>query len=627
MPSAKRLAFWGGWLGVIGMQIGLLAYFGGEHLISDKPYAGLDFDTHIAQTWRVLEGIDGWGQTWVYDVQLLAGQPEGVIFDADNKGWEIWTWVFRGLGLSQGQAFNSYVLFSHLAVAPAIFIAARLFRVRAWASLLAAGLAVLYWNFDSFSHWLWYVGMSAYGSAAYLFLIPLGLFYRWVAERKRWQIVLTAILLALLHLNHPYTFFILVLPMLALYVRAFSSLDLEGHASVVGVALLTIVVNLYWLLDAFAFWHYIVDSSLFAETYADTLVWDVLGLVTEPAATGIIGRRAGFRTVMLVCGVVTLVIWRRRGDDRLRPLAIAFVVLVIVGYLGAYTIAKQTQPYRYLMPAGFIACILTAALVEHAVHTGVFRRFSRGARVTVALLAFPATLYFVGEILYYGVTSLPTPAKLPHGQEVQITALGYPKHASYEYADWHAEQLAAWVREHDDGTGRFLVDGWSWGEQLAWKTDAQILGGFIWRNLEHSWANFFRRRPQGIAKPNEFRHYLDTYAVHWVIVSVPRPQSPWWDANPHLEPVTDIFPFRIYRVKEPAGLIARGPGSVRASTNRIEVTGTDPDRPVVLRYHWMEQLVCEPDCSIEQKPDKLDPVGFVKIPAPHPADFVVSNGY
>ena len=115
--------------------------------------------------------------------------------------------------------------------------------------------------------------------------------------------------------------------------------------------------------------------------------------------------------------------------------------------------------------------------------------------------------------------------------------------------------------------------------------------------------------------------------MHWVIVSVPRPQAPWWDANPHLEPVTDIFPFRIYRVKEPTGLIARGPGSVRASTNRIEVTGTDPDRPVVLRYHWMEQLVCEPDCSIEQKPDKLDPVGFIRIPAPHPADFVVSNGY
>ena len=66
--------------------------------------------------------------------------------------------------------------------------------------------------------------------------------------------------------------------------------------------------------------------------------------------------------------------------------------------------------------------------------------------------------------------------------------------------------------------------------------------------------------------------------------------------------------------------IARGRGEVRASTNRIEVTGSNPDRPVVLRFHWMEQLVCEPDCTIERKPDKLDPVGFIKIPAPHPAE-------
>jgi hypothetical protein len=519
------------------------------------------------------------------------------------------------------------VIFSHLAVVPTLFVAARLFRLRPWAALLAAGLGVLYWNFDSFSHWLWYVGMSAYGIAAYVFLIPLGLFYRWVDERKPWQIAATAVTLALCHLNHPYTFQILVVPMIALYLRAFASLRWRGHAAVVGVAVLTIAVNLYWLLNAFEFREYILDSSFFADTYAETFIYDVLGLVTEPAATGIIGKRAGFRTVMFVCSVVTLIVWRRRGDNRLRPLGLAFAILVVVGYLGAYTIAKQTQPYRYLLPAGFIGTILTAALVEHAVRTAVFRRFSRGARVTAVLLAVPATLYFVTEMLYYAVESLPKPAKLPHGQEVSITALGYPKHASYAYDDWHADELAAWVRAHDDGKGRFLVDGWSWGEQLAWKTDAMILGGFIWRNVKHSWANFFRRRPQGIAKPEAFERYVKTYAVRWVIVSVARPHSPWWDTNPHLQHVQDIFPFRIYEVEEPTPLSVGGNGDVKASTNRIAVTGSDPDKPVNLRFHWMHLLVCEPDCTVERRPNKLDPVGFIKIPAPHPADFVIRNGY
>ena len=47
-----------------------------------------------------------------------------------------------------------------------------------------------------------------------------------------------------------------------------------------------------------------------------------------------------------------------------------------------------------------------------------------------------------------------------------------------------------------------------------------------------------------------------------------------------------------------------------------------------LRYHWMETLECQPDCEIQRaKIDEVDPVGFIAVPAPHPADFEVVNGY
>ncbi|MBW2262944.1 MAG: hypothetical protein JRG91_13285 [Deltaproteobacteria bacterium] len=61
--------------------------------------------------------------------------------------------------------------------------------------------------------------------------------------------------------------------------------------------------------------------------------------------------------------------------------------------------------------------------------------------------------------------------------------------------------------------------------------------------------------------------------------------------------------------------------------NRIEVTGSDPNSDLVLRYHWLETLVCTPDCSITREPVLDDSVGFIRIPAPHPADVVVENGY
>jgi hypothetical protein len=77
----------------------------------------------------------------------------------------------------------------------------------------------------------------------------------------------------------------------------------------------------------------------------------------------------------------------------------------------------------------------------------------------------------------------------------------------------------------------------------------------------------------------------------------------------------------------PVSLIGGNTGTVHASLNRIEVRGTIPDRDVVLRYHWMETLVCRPRCTLAREPVAGDPVGFLRIRAPHPPDFVVENGY
>src|SRR4051794_20613029 len=76
-------------------------------LTNSEPITGVDFDTHAEQAWRVLEGLEGWGKSWVYDVQLQAGFPNGTIFDADNKLWELWTFALHHLGIPRATAFNS----------------------------------------------------------------------------------------------------------------------------------------------------------------------------------------------------------------------------------------------------------------------------------------------------------------------------------------------------------------------------------------------------------------------------------------------------------------------------------------------------------------------------------------
>ena len=53
-------------------------------------------------------------------------------------------------------------------------------------ALAAAAMASLLWYFDSFAHWCWWIGMTAYAFASYLCLLPLALFYRWLQTRSVW---------------------------------------------------------------------------------------------------------------------------------------------------------------------------------------------------------------------------------------------------------------------------------------------------------------------------------------------------------------------------------------------------------------------------------------------------------
>ena len=605
----------------------VLDYFRGSLLWSDVPIAGGDYDTHVSQTWRALEGLRGWGRSWVYDVQLLAGYPNGTIFDADNKGWTIFTYAVSSLGVSDGRAFNLFVIMAHVLVTPVVYTSGRLFGLRHSASLVAASLASLMWFFDSWNHWEWYIGMTAYAFASYWFLLPLSAFYRFIMDRKPWAALLAGVTLALAHLLHPYSFFELAVPMAALYIRAFGTLSRREHVMVWSMAVLTLVVNAWWLNVAFSFWHYILDSSLFGHTTLETLMWDFFGFTGEPAEQGSIGNRTGFRLMTLAAGATGLVMWWRRSDPRTLPVGLGLGLFATLAYLGGYTPASNLQPYRHIGPLMFLAAIAAGGAFDIASREGLWRKIGRPGWVLLAVLSLPAAQHLSRDVLYYTVRSLPLPRTLPDGNRVPYSLLGYGIHLDYSYQDWQLTALSQWVRDHDDGSGRFLVEGWFVGEHLASRTDAQILGGFIWRNLVHSWANLFRKRPQGIMPPKQFKAYVRTYGVKYVIVTAPQFLAPWWDKNPELEKVADVAPFRIYKTKTKVNLVARGGGKVRAKTNVLEVRGSNPDKDVILRYHWMETLICKPECVVERHKHRMDPVGFVRVPAPHPADFHVFNSY
>lgn len=635
MPDGRtsHFAFVLAALALVTVHLLLVRHYFGAAWLAEIPYTRGDFSTHAAQVNRVLEAWQTAGRHWAYDVQLLAGAPNGVLFDADNKGWELWTWALVRLGVGEGRAFNAFVLMVHLVMPAVVFAAARILRLDRGAALTATGLAIALWGFDSFTRWMWFIGTVSYVFVAYFALLPMAAFHRWLEDRKLGWALLCALSLALAHLVHPYVFFILVGPMLAEYVRAAvveRSLSRTEHFVTLAIALVTIAANAWWLRTALRFVHYLLDSAYFEQSGLSFVIYDALGLLHDAHTQGWIGVRTGVRLACVIAAMFGLRAWRRAGDRRWLPVLTLIAIMAVFTYVGGHTPLAQVQPYRHALPLGFALLLPAAWWLTQLVRTRVWRGMDGRARALAIVLGLLGGQYLIHDALYFFASELPDHQELADGTQVPLGTLGHAHTPAYGYEDQHDwERLIAWVAEQDrlhDGQSRWLVQDQVLGECLMARTRAPIMGGFLVRNLEHSDANWFRHA--GVAPPYDaarLRRYLDTYAVRWVIV--PKAHAAWWDAQTDLV-ARDIFldGMIVYRVRRVVGLIDGG-GQVRAEINRIHVTDSDPQRDVVLRFHWLETLTCSPDCTIVREPVEGDRVGFIRVPAPHPRAFVLDNGY
>jgi len=261
------------------------------------------------------------------------------------------------------------------------------------------------------------------------------------------------------------------------------------------------------------------------------------------------------------------------------------------------------------------------------------RKLPKQAYIVMAILVFVALPRFARDVLYFVPALIPDIRPLPEGNNAPIADVvrfgdfGFPKHMEFKHGPYWSDfnALSEWLNENDDGQGRVLVEWHVLGEHLAWRTHSQIIGGVHEQNLQHTAADIFRRHPQGDMPDEELARYLEDYAIKWIVITHKRPLLE--NRRTHFEPIKYIPHHRIYESKIPWSYFQQNSGRVEPSLNTIEVSGTDPSEDVVLRFHFLETLVCRPGCHLFKDPVINDPVGFIRVPAPHPADFVIENGY
>ncbi len=620
-------------IAVLAVHLALMLYFEPPSLIlSDEPVPGLDYESHMEQTVRAVEAHRRSGRIWCYDPHLLAGQPSGAIFDADNKLIEVFAIVLDRFGVPIHRSFNLFIWLAHGLVPLVFYASARLFRLDRSAAVGAAFLASMGWYFDALSHWFFWAGMIAWGFAAYLWVLPLALFYRWLDARRPWLLVSVFLLLGVIQHLHAYAFFLLVVPMTYLYWRARKSMGRWDHLAVWAVAIGVVAVNGWWLAAAMRFWHYILTAGYYLDATPDYLLYDYLGLLKEADIHGLIAVRAGFRFLIFGAAALWLITNRRKQDDRYVPLLATLGVLLFIAYFGGLVAPlREIQPYRFVIPAMYLATFPAALWIAEAVRSLKVSRPSPAALGVMALASFVALPKLARDVLYFipdwipGHTR-PLPAPDPDvsgGRGFGTIAWKKPLAFRHEPMDEPMRQAIENARKAVDGKGRWLVEWWPLGERLAWATDAQILGGFRDINLAHSDANLFRKYPDGAPPdPDELGRYLERYNVQWVIVGNPKPK---------LESRNDVLEFaftglgqRVYRTRNKLSWFLDGsPGDVKAEVDLLTITGSRGG-DLVLKYHYMETLECRPRCEIYRAEVPNDRVGFIGV-RNAPSDFEIVN--
>ncbi len=640
--SSSRYVFPIALIVAIVVHVLTVLYFAPPRMIfSQTPLANLSFELHVGQTSRVTRALDGFGESWAYEPKLLAGAPIGTAIDTNSRAWQFWTYSLWKMGLNKSTALNLFVLIAHLLAPWTVLLAARLFGLGKWPALAAAGLAYLLWFFDGYFHWCWWSGMVPFAVAGNLCLLCVALLYRYVSAPRWWLALLLWLAFAFTHLVHAYAVFALLVPFVLLSVLAFKSLGLKHFLVLAGAALVTLAVNAKWVALGFAFWSPGEGVVAVGQGTLSHLLTDFLGLNSDTSVTGGVGMRSGFRFLTLGAAVITLVLWRRDRDRRFRVIAATVLSLLGVAYLGGYIPGlKWIQPYRYVVPALFIATIPAAQLIEEVRMRGALRNLPKMAVVVGAMIVFAAIPRLARDVVYFVPAFVIEPKDLPEetphiADIIGFGSIGYPRHRDHRHKSvpQYIEKIVKALHRWNFDQGRVLIEYEPLAEHVNWRTQAHVLGGSRFRNSKFAAANYFVRYPKVDPNPAEIRKYLETYAVGWAIVL----------ANPDLgeddyverfagqvdllKPFSVAWPFRVLKSQLPVSYFQQGSGKVMASMNRFEVSDTHPEEDIVLRFHYLETLICEQDCKVEKHPVDGDPAGFVRVPAPHPSNFTITNSY
>jgi hypothetical protein len=548
---------------------------------------GYDYPVHTHRVYLTQVAIRERGLPWGYDPSLSAGLAIDPTQDTGKPQQVL------GALLPFLHPATVVALFAFVAVllGPMLLVLACLhmkltLSVQAW--VLISVLTPL-WLMNGLLHNFMVFGMIAYLASVFASPWVMTRFLRFIDQPSlgRWAGFTSAGgFLFLLHIVGP---MVIVIP-LAVYTLLARPLAVRWRLATMLTPLIIAAINAFWFVPLMLAlgmprppWALVpaqmLHKSFTVRNWAELaahltpLQMALYALGIGAASTGLmlLAKATGRRTA-IVCGLA------------------AFSCLFL-GLFGSFVpVVVYMQPLRLLIPATVFLGLPVGVLVDACL---------RKIRVSPDLAAVVISVELAALTVFQGWL-----------QPMQQTSA--------------SKTLQGFVMEHTSPGDRLLI------QSLDWQTKAMPLS--LGREvIGHTFpvlndpiqfkANSVFGKSFGAWQSEELRTTLHRYGAAFVLTLSPEARALF--AKTLGEPGKSVGSYQVFTVHPPTGRFLIGEGKVQAAFNRLELSGVQPERGlVVLRYRYHPAWLASNGQGVEHYPVPEDPAGFLALRDP-PADLTL----
>ena len=554
-----------------------------------SPIVQDDYAFHYAETLESTRYIVSGHRFWGYDPFHFAGYPGCLFFSQDNH-WALALNLLLRPVLNSAFVFNLSIFLSLALLPLLLFFAARHLGLGRSNSLFVLFLSILFVAAYPPIREFYRYGMYAFVLGSFLSFFTLGLWAKYLRQKKSLTLVALIGSGSLAFFVHPFAAIIMAVLFLAFLAAPPVPVRLKDFGVLSLSALLMLLLNAPWLLPMLRFRNLYAGIAMRFNFQSD---------VQSPLA--ILRHNIFFDLAILAVLIVFYRSLRRRG---LRPelsLFLALLVFFAITFFGSQIGLSLIEPGRFHVPLALVWILAVSAFVE----TDFIKR--RPLALVILLVISASLAFSTGE---------------------KFTCR-YPKQAG---------RILKFIKTRcSTGSRIHIQDSWAhpyfsshFTGAIPRLTAKPILAGpFTFMPVRFVSTQFideilFMKPLQDISDA-ELDAYLELYNIEYILVFSP-PAKSFFRSKNRFRRVLNEPPFAIYRyLNSDASYAYRSRADVTADYDRIVVkNATSPQ--TILKFHYLSSLRVEPE-TMALRPIKLldDPVPFIQVDNGARRDFIIYN--